>query len=50
MLLVYSHNDERFRLKLNLEALGYVVSGAATFPIAQRMLREHAGDYHAVEP
>merc|ERR1719272_1136665 len=48
VLLVFSHNDERFRLKLNLGALGYVVSGAATFPIAQRMLREHAGDYHAV--
>ena len=48
VLLVYTHNDERFRLKLNLEALGYVVSGAASFPVAQRLLREHAGDYHAV--
>ena len=47
VLLVNSDNDERLRLKLSLEALGYVVSGAASFPVAQRLLREHAGDYHA---
>ena len=48
VLLVNSDNEERRRLKLSLEALGYVVSGAASFPVAQRLLREHAGDYHAV--
>ena len=47
VLLVNSDNEERRRLKLSLEALGYVVSGAASFPVAQRLLREHAGDYHA---
>ena len=47
VLLVNSDNEERRRLKLSLEALGYVVSGAASFPVAQRLLREHAGDCHA---
>ena len=35
-------------ITFEVEHIGYVVSGAASFPVAQRLLREHAGDYHAV--
>ena len=48
VLLVDADKEERFKLKLALEQLGYMVTSAPSGAAAEQLLIEQSGDFHIV--